>query len=470
LAIEDILKNLKASTGSADSMIQALSGGASNTDLSSLEGGALGSLLDRLVPKREPIDPALLALIGFSELGAKSSVPGATAFGAGSQALNTVAKAYLQDQRDQEKSDLARATTGISLATQLGKPKTEKLYSFTKPTTIDGVTYKKGATKFFTNKELNNLDDTVKANIVTYSAPKGTGEIETYISQFDGNLYHKKGPNKGKRVEDDSGKFINYEKTEQSSIGENEQKVDIFEKKDDAKAKEEVAFAPLNLKQKENFIKVKDKYQSKQFVKDYNDKLGHMDNVFTAYNQVYELDRPGAGDLALIFSFMKMLDPRSVVREGEFEVAKKVGGPADFLVQTANYIKNGGILSDLTRRSFRDLAYAQYKNATNNLTTQNEEEVNVGEVLGLEKKVIETYIKSPKQYTLATDTYKIILPKKTNKQELSKFFLENNYTVDDIEYMLGGENVKDNNSLKRTILDILKDVQNKRIVLKPKVR
>ena len=318
-------------------------------------------------------------------------------------------------------------------------------------------------------KQLNDLEPSVKANIVTYSAPKDS-EIKTYTGQFDGNLYYKTGPNKGKRVEDDSGNFINYDKTDQSSIGEGSSKVNVFEKKDDSKPNQEVVFKPLNLKQKENFLKVKEKYQTKQFVKDYNDKLGHMDNVFTAYNQVYELDRPGAGDLALIFSFMKMLDPRSVVREGEFEVAKKVGGPADFLVQTANYIKNGGILSDLTRRSFRDLAYAQYNNATANLTTQNNEEIKVGEVLGLEKSVIESYIKSPKQYTLATDTYKIILPKKTNKQSFEKFFLENNYTIDDIEYMLGGENVKDNETLKSTILDILKDVQAKRFTLKPKVR
>ena len=449
----------------AEELIKAL--GAANQQ--NLQGGALGGLIDRLVPAREPIDPALLALIGFSELGARSSRPGATVFGAGSEALGSVAKAYLQDKREQEKSDLTRATTAISLATQLGKPKTEKLYSFTKPTTLDGVDYKKGDTKFFTMKQLNELDPSVKANIVTYSAPKES-EIKTYIGQFDGNLYYKNGPHKGKRVEDDSGKFIDYDKTEESSIGEDSQKVNRFTKKEDAKPNQDVVFQPLNLKQKDNFLKVKEKYQSKQFVKDYNDKLGHMDNVFTAYNQVYELDRPGAGDLALIFSFMKMLDPRSVVREGEFEVAKKVGGPADFLVQTANYIKNGGILSDLTRRSFRDLAYAQYKNASTNLTTQNEEEIAVGAVLGLDKNVIESYIKTPKQYTVNTDTYKIILPKKTNKTAFEKFFLENNYTIDDIEYMLKGENVKDDETIKRTILSILKDIQEKRFTLKPKVR
>ena len=165
-----------------------------------------------------------------------------------------------------------------------------------------------------------------------------------------------------------------------------------------------------------------------------------------------------------------MLDPRPVVREGEFDVAKKVGGPADFLVQTANYIKNGGILSDLTRRSFRDMAYAQYKNATVNLKTQNEEEIKTGDVLRLEENVIKTYLKEPKQYTFDTDTYKIILPKKQNIKDLKEFFLTNGYSVDDIQYMVGGENVKNNESLKKTIRDILKDVKEKSFILKPRVR
>tara|TARA_R100001126_G_scaffold83418_1_gene51754 strand:- start:478 stop:1830 length:1353 start_codon:yes stop_codon:yes gene_type:complete len=438
--------------------------GASGTNLTNIGSGALQGLLGK---ERKPIDPALLALIGFTDLGAQASKPGATLFGAGNVALGNVAKTYLQDQRDVEKSNLARATGLITLASQLNKPKAEKAYTFTKDTTIDGVEYKKGKTKFFTNQAFNILEPEIKANIVPYTAPKG--QIETYISQFDGNLYHKSGPFKGKRVEDDSGNYINYDEVEQSSIGTDETKVDIFEQKDDSKPSSESVMKPLNLKDKENYIKLKDKYAGKDAVKDYNKKLGHMDNVFTSYNQIYSLDRPGAGDLALIFSFMKMLDPNSVVREGEFAVARKVGGPADWLVQYANYVKNGGILSDFTRKSFRDLAYAQYKNAVTNLELQNSEEIKSAGPLGLEKPVVESYLKSPKQFVIEK-TYKVLLPKKRNKKELQDFFLQNNYTLDDIEYMLGGENVKEDEEVKNTIKSILKDILEKKIILKPNPR
>ena len=110
--------------------------GASGTNLTNIGSGALQGLLGK---ERKPIDPALLALIGFSDLGAQASKPGATLFGAGNVALGNVAKTYLQDQRDVEKSNLARATGLITLASQLNKPKAEKAYTFTKDTTIDGV-------------------------------------------------------------------------------------------------------------------------------------------------------------------------------------------------------------------------------------------------------------------------------------------------------------------------------------------
>jgi len=44
----------------------------------------------------------------------------------------------------------------------------------------------------------------------------------------------------------------------------------------------------------------------------------------------------GAGTLAAIFSFMKTLDPRSVVREGEFQMGTQTGGVVDSLVGMVN--------------------------------------------------------------------------------------------------------------------------------------
>ena len=60
----------------------------------------------------------------------------------------------------------------------------------------------------------------------------------------------------------------------------------------------------------------------------------------------------GAGDLSLVFSFMKVLDPNSVVREGEQMMARKTGGAADQYVNLFNSIKNGQTLTPQQRRNF----------------------------------------------------------------------------------------------------------------------
>jgi len=59
-----------------------------------------------------------------------------------------------------------------------------------------------------------------------------------------------------------------------------------------------------------------------------------------------------AGDLALIFNFMKMLDPGSTVREGEFANAQNSGGVDDKVRGTYNQIMNGKRLSPKQRADF----------------------------------------------------------------------------------------------------------------------
>lgn len=60
----------------------------------------------------------------------------------------------------------------------------------------------------------------------------------------------------------------------------------------------------------------------------------------------------GAGDLGLIFSFMKMLDPGSVVREGEFANAENAQGVPDRIRTLYNRALNGERLAPETRREF----------------------------------------------------------------------------------------------------------------------
>jgi len=64
----------------------------------------------------------------------------------------------------------------------------------------------------------------------------------------------------------------------------------------------------------------------------------------------------GLGDVALITSFMKMLDPGSTVRESEFATARDTAGLYSSLENAANKAKTGEFLSSSQRGTFITLA------------------------------------------------------------------------------------------------------------------
>lgn len=73
-------------------------------------------------------------------------------------------------------------------------------------------------------------------------------------------------------------------------------------------------------------------------------------------------DNSGAGDIALVTSFMKMLDPGSVVRETEFATAANAGGLLARLSTIADRVESGKFLTTQQRTDFQRLA-GQYLEA-----------------------------------------------------------------------------------------------------------
>lgn len=63
-----------------------------------------------------------------------------------------------------------------------------------------------------------------------------------------------------------------------------------------------------------------------------------------------------AGDLALIFNYMKVLDPGSTVREGEFATAQNAAGVPERIRAQYGQIVSGERLTDLTRKDFLNRA------------------------------------------------------------------------------------------------------------------
>jgi hypothetical protein len=74
-------------------------------------------------------------------------------------------------------------------------------------------------------------------------------------------------------------------------------------------------------------------------------------------------DQSGAGDIALVTSFMKMLDPTSVVRETEFATARDSGGLLATLQGYVSRIEDGKFLTEEQRADFKRLSNQYLKAA-----------------------------------------------------------------------------------------------------------
>lgn len=90
--------------------------------------------------------------------------------------------------------------------------------------------------------------------------------------------------------------------------------------------------------------------------------------VRDAHQRVIEsaADPSAAGDLSLIFNYMKVLDPGSTVREGEFATAQNAGGVDQRAVALYNRVVRGERLSPEQRADFVDRSERLYKGAVTN--------------------------------------------------------------------------------------------------------
>lgn len=93
---------------------------------------------------------------------------------------------------------------------------------------------------------------------------------------------------------------------------------------------------------------------------EYNNQTKNFGEVKAAYGRVLASEETAAGDLALIFSYMKMLDPGSVVREGEFATAEQAAGVPDRIRNIYNKLLTGERLNPDQRKMFASQAKSLY--------------------------------------------------------------------------------------------------------------
>lgn len=97
--------------------------------------------------------------------------------------------------------------------------------------------------------------------------------------------------------------------------------------------------------------------------REFNTEAGSFETVAGSTVRALEAakDPSAAGDLALIFNYMKILDPGSVVRETEFATAQNAAGVPERLRAQYNRVVNGERLSVETRKDFVDRARRLYE-------------------------------------------------------------------------------------------------------------
>jgi hypothetical protein len=107
---------------------------------------------------------------------------------------------------------------------------------------------------------------------------------------------------------------------------------------------------------------LRDDFKGEQVVKDYNiQKSGFQQSqLVDSYNATPQ------DDISLVFSFMKVLDPGSVVREGEFETAKKYTSTLDSLGVKFDQVMKGTLLSPTQRENIKKSMEKRFGTAASN--------------------------------------------------------------------------------------------------------
>jgi hypothetical protein len=106
-----------------------------------------------------------------------------------------------------------------------------------------------------------------------------------------------------------------------------------------------------------------------------------------------------AGDMSLIFGYMKLLDPGSTVREGEYANAQNAGGVPDRVVASYNKLLNGQILSDSQRKDFLGQAKKQYDSRRGEYGELKKSYTSLAKEYGLEPKRVVVEFDMPEEIT-----------------------------------------------------------------------
>lgn len=89
----------------------------------------------------------------------------------------------------------------------------------------------------------------------------------------------------------------------------------------------------------------------KEFAKESKDS--NVKLIQDAYSRIKDVPNTGSGDLSLLYSYIKALDPTSVVREGEINISKATASVPENLLTAYKRVKEGKLLSSQQRQEYK---------------------------------------------------------------------------------------------------------------------
>jgi len=129
--------------------------------------------------------------------------------------------------------------------------------------------------------------------------------------------------------------------------------------------------------------------------------VGQFVTIRDAYKRIRSAAAGGSGvsDMALIFAVMKMLDPTSVVREGEYATAAKAGlSVPESIWRAYNRALTGAILSPDQRKNFLQLGMKEYENKRGSYRTAIQTVRKQAKFYGLEPSLVLPDYEVPKDW------------------------------------------------------------------------
>lgn len=110
-----------------------------------------------------------------------------------------------------------------------------------------------------------------------------------------------------------------------------------------------------------NEMQLSSNFVTNQLVKDTQDSSVGIQKIREAFADQTNSKNPNQfNDMALIFNYMKVLDPGSVVREGEYATAQKNAGLLERMGVSVDKIKDGSSLSVDQRQKIAEAAELQF--------------------------------------------------------------------------------------------------------------